>query len=212
LKIILLGAPGAGKGTQAEILAKRYNIPAISTGAMIRAEIRDGSELGLKTEKYIKEGQLVPDSVIMDIVKERILKDDCKNGFILDGIPRTIPQAQQLDDMGIGEYTALNISVEDSEIIRRLSGRRVCCNCGATYHIESNPPAQSGVCDKCGEALSARSDDSKETIQRRLIVYHEQTEPLIEFYKNAGKFIEVKGDDSLEATTMAVLRAIEVSK
>ncbi len=212
MKIILLGAPGAGKGTQAEILAERYGIPTISTGNMIRAEIREGTPLGQKTKQYIDEGQLVPDSIIMAIVESRLSKPDCANGFILDGIPRTIPQAEALDAMQLGEYTVVNISVTDEEILNRLGGRRVCPKCGATYHVTFNPPRAEGKCNACGEALIIRPDDSKETVEKRLVVYHEQTEPLIAYYEKAGSLINVtvgKGG-SVEDTTKAIQTALEV--
>ncbi|MDD6309158.1 MAG: adenylate kinase [Clostridia bacterium] len=210
MRIILLGPPGAGKGTQAERLAARYNIPTISTGAMIRAEIRDGSELGKQTKKYIDEGQLVPDSIIMSIVESRLSKPDCAKGFILDGIPRTIPQAQKLDEMQIEPYTVLNIAVGDDEIVKRLGGRRVCATCGATYHETFNPPAKKGVCDACGETLSIRPDDAEETILKRLAVYHEQTEPLIAYYEKAGKLINILSEGGVEETAAAVQAALEV--
>ncbi len=210
MKIILLGPPGAGKGTQAEILAKRYNIPTISTGNMIRAEIREGTPLGQKTKQYIDEGQLVPDEIIMAIVESRLAKPDCKDGFILDGIPRTIPQAQALDKMDLGEYIVLNIEVGDEEILSRLGGRRVCPKCGATYHVTFNPPAAEGKCNTCGDALIIRPDDAQETIKKRLDVYHAQTEPLIAYYENAGKLINIVSEGSVDDTTMAIQTALEV--
>lgn len=212
MKIILLGAPGAGKGTQAEILAERYGIPTISTGNMIRAEIREGTPLGQKTKQYIDEGQLVPDAIIMAIVEARLQKPDCANGFILDGIPRTIPQAEALDKMQLGEYTVINISVTDEEILNRLGGRRVCPKCGATYHITFNPPRAEGKCNTCGDELIIRPDDSRETIEKRLVVYHEQTEPLIAYYEKAGSLIHVAVGQggSVEDTTKAIQAALEV--
>ncbi len=210
MRIILLGPPGAGKGTQAEILAEKYGIPTISTGNMIRAEVREGTPLGQKTKQYIDEGQLVPDEIIMAIVESRLAKPDCAKGYILDGIPRTIPQAQALDEMQIGDYVVLNISVGDEEILNRLGGRRVCGKCGATYHVTFNPPAKEGVCNACGDALIIRPDDAQETIKKRLDVYHEQTEPLIAYYEKAGKLINILSEGSVEDTTMAVLTALEV--
>ncbi|MBQ7036392.1 MAG: adenylate kinase [Clostridia bacterium] len=210
MKIILLGPPGAGKGTQAEILAERYNIPTISTGNMIRAEIREGTPLGQKTKQYIDEGQLVPDEIIMAIVESRLAKPDCEGGFILDGIPRTIPQAEALDKMDLGEYIVLNISVGDEEILGRLGGRRVCTKCGATYHVTFNPPAVEGKCNTCGDALIIRPDDAQETIKKRLDVYHAQTEPLIAYYEKAGKLINIVSEGSVEDTTMAIQTALEV--
>ena len=212
MKIILLGAPGAGKGTQAELLAERYGIPTISTGNMIRAEIREGTPLGQKTKQYIDEGQLVPDEIIMAIVESRLAKPDCKDGFILDGIPRTIPQAEALDKMQLGDYVVINISVEDDEILQRLGGRRVCAKCGATYHVTFNPPAVEGKCNACGDALIIRPDDAQETIKKRLDVYHEQTEPLIAYYEKAGSLlnIQTKKGGSVEDTTKAIQAALEV--
>ncbi len=210
MKIILLGPPGAGKGTQAEILAERYGIPTISTGNMIRAEVREGTPLGQKTKQYIDEGQLVPDEIIMAIVESRLAKPDCEGGFILDGIPRTIPQAQALDEMNLGDYIVLNISVGDEEILNRLGGRRVCGKCGATYHVTFNPPKTEGKCNTCGDALIIRPDDAKETIQKRLEVYHEQTEPLIAYYEKAGKLINILSEGSVEDTTAAIQTALEV--
>ncbi len=210
MKIILLGPPGAGKGTQAEILAEKYAIPTISTGNMIRAEVREGTPLGQTTKQYIDEGRLVPDEIIMAIVESRLAKPDCENGFILDGIPRTIPQAEALDKMGLGEYVVLNISVEDEAILNRLGGRRVCGKCGATYHITFNPPKEDGKCNACGDALIIRPDDARETIEKRLEVYHEQTEPLIAYYEKTGKLITVESVGSVEDTTKAILTALEV--
>lgn len=210
MKIILLGPPGAGKGTQAEILAERYDIPTISTGNMIRAEIREGTPLGQKTKQYIDDGQLVPDEIIMAIVESRLAKPDCEKGFILDGIPRTIPQAQALDEMNLGDYIVLNIAVGDDEILSRLGGRRVCGKCGATYHVTFNPPKEDGKCNSCGDALIIRPDDKQETIKKRLDVYHEQTEPLIAYYEKAGKLINILSEGSVEDTTMAIQTALEV--
>ncbi|MBE7063923.1 MAG: adenylate kinase [Clostridia bacterium] len=210
MKIILLGPPGAGKGTQAELLAERYGIPTISTGNMIRAEVREGTPLGQKTKQYIDEGQLVPDEIIMAIVESRLAKPDCEGGFILDGIPRTIPQAQALDEMDLGDYVVLNISVADEEILNRLGGRRVCGKCGATYHVTFNPPKTEGVCNTCGDALIIRPDDAKETIQKRLEVYHAQTEPLVSYYEKAGKLINILSEGSVEETTAAIQTALEV--
>lgn len=212
MKIILLGAPGAGKGTQAELLAERYGIPTISTGNMIRAEIREGTPLGQKTKQYIDEGRLVPDEIIMAIVESRLAKPDCKDGFILDGIPRTIPQAEALDKMQLGDYVVINISVEDDEILERLGGRRVCAKCGATYHVTFNPPKEEGKCNACGDALIIRPDDAQETIKKRLEVYHEQTEPLIAYYEKAGTLLNIQTEKggSVEDTTKAIQAALEV--
>lgn len=193
MNLILLGAPGAGKGTQAEILCDRLQIPTISTGNMIREALKSGTEMGKKAQSYIESGALVPDEVVIGIVKERLAQDDCKNGFILDGFPRTIPQAEALDRMGITIDRVVNIDVPDEVITRRVSGRRVCPGCGNSYHVETKKPQQEGVCDRCGTTLVQRKDDQPETVQERLRVYHEQTEPLREYYAKAGKLLEVDG-------------------
>ena len=192
MKLILLGAPGAGKGTQAEIISEKYNIPTISTGNIIRAAIKNGTEMGLKAKSYIDAGNLVPDEVVIGIIKERLAEDDCKNGFILDGFPRTIPQAEALDKMGFEIDHALSIEVDDAEIIKRMSGRRVCSGCGASYHTEFKKPEKEGVCNICGGELVIRKDDEPETVMNRLKVYHEQTEPLKDYYKSCGKLITVE--------------------
>ena len=177
---------------------------------LIRAEVREGTPLGQKTKQYIDEGLLVPDEIIMAIVESRLAKPDCAKGYILDGIPRTIPQAQALDQMDLGDYIVLNISVGDEEILNRLGGRRVCGKCGATYHVTFNPPAEEGKCNACGDALIIRPDDARETIEKRLAVYHEQTEPLIAYYEKAGKLINILSEGSVEDTTAAILTALEV--
>lgn len=213
MKIILLGAPGSGKGTQAEVLSKHFDIPTISTGAMIRAEIREGTELGKAAQSYINEGQLVPDQVIIDMIKTRLIQDDCRNGFILDGFPRTIAQAEALSSMNIlGDYKVLNLDVPDEDIVNRLSGRRECPACGATYHIAFNPSAKGDKCDKCGVDLTTRPDDKIETVQKRLKVYHDQTEPLKGYYEKLGKLINASGNGSVEDTTKEVLDALGVTK
>ena len=209
MKLILLGAPGAGKGTQAEIISEKYNIPTISTGNIIRAALKNGTEMGLKAKSYIDAGELVPDNVVIGIIKERLSEADCKEGYILDGFPRTIPQAVALDDMGFVIDAALSIEVDDSEIVKRMSGRRVCEKCGASYHTEFKPPKVEGVCDVCGKELVIRKDDEPETVKNRLNVYHEQTEPLKDFYKGCGKLIIVEGQDKVEDTTRLVLEALE---
>lgn len=209
MKLILLGAPGAGKGTQAEIICERFNIPAISTGNILREAIKNGTEMGLKAKSYIDNGDLVPDEVVIGIINDRLAKDDCKNGFILDGFPRTIPQAEALDKMGIAIDCALSIEVADEKIMRRLSGRRVCSGCGASYHIDYKKPAKEGVCDACGGELVQRADDSPATIADRLAVYHKQTEPLKDYYKAAGKLIIVEGQEEVADTTRLVLSALE---
>ena len=209
MKLILLGAPGAGKGTQAEIISEKYNIPTISTGNIIRAALKNGTEMGLKAKSYIDAGELVPDNVVIGIIKERLSEADCKEGYILDGFPRTIPQAVALDDMGFVIDAALSIEVDDSEIVKRMSGRRVCEKCGASYHTEFKKPEVEGVCNLCGGKLVIRKDDEPETVKNRLNVYHEQTEPLKDFYKSCGKLITVEGQDKVEDTTRLVLDALE---
>ena len=209
MKLIFLGAPGAGKGTQAEIISKELNIPTISTGDMIREALKNGTEMGLKAKSYMESGALVPDEVVIGIVKERLSKDDCKNGFILDGFPRTIPQAEALDEMGIVIDRVLSIEVSDEDITRRMSGRRVCSGCGASYHVEFKPSKAEGVCDACGEALVQRKDDAPETVLDRLKVYHEQTEPLKDYYAKSGKLRIVQGQEKVEDTTRLTLAALE---
>ena len=209
MKLILLGAPGAGKGTQAEIISEKYNIPTISTGNIIRAALKNGTEMGLKAKAYIDAGNLVPDDVVIGIIKERLAEKDCENGYILDGFPRTIPQAEALDNLGFEIDAALSIEVADDEIVKRMSGRRVCEKCGASYHTEYKKPAVDGKCNFCGEALIIRKDDEPETVKNRLNVYHEQTEPLKDYYKNCGKLLCVEGQDKVEDTTRLVLAALE---
>ena len=208
MKIILLGAPGAGKGTQAEVISEKYNIPTISTGNMIRAALKGGTEMGLKAKSYIDAGELVPDEVVIGIVKERLAEDDCKNGFILDGFPRTIPQAEALDKMGVEIDCALSIEVADSEIVKRMSGRRVCLACGASYHTEYKRPEREGICNVCGAELTIRKDDEPETVLNRLNVYHEQTEPLKDYYRAVGKLLTVEGQEEVKDTTALVLGAL----
>lgn len=198
MKIVMLGAPGAGKGTIASRLSAKYGIPHISTGDIFRANIKNGTELGKKAKSYMDQGLLVPDELTCDLVMDRISQDDCKKGFILDGFPRTIPQAEALTD-ALDEKDeqmdyALNVILSDDKIVKRMSGRRTCPKCGAVYHIVTLPPKKEGICDKCGSALVQRADDSEETVKKRLQVYHEQTEPLIEYYHRAGIIVEVSGD------------------
>ena len=209
MKLILLGAPGAGKGTQAEVICEKFNIPAISTGNILREAIKNGTEMGIKAKSYIDNGNLVPDEVVIGIINDRLAADDCKNGFILDGFPRTIPQAEALDKMNIGIDCALSIEVADEKIMQRLSGRRVCLTCGATYHVDYKKPAKEGICNNCGAELVQRNDDKPETIADRLAVYHNQTEPLKEYYKKAGKLITVEGQEEVKDTTALVLAALE---
>ena len=209
MKLILLGAPGAGKGTQAEVISEKYNIPTISTGNIIRAALKNGTEMGLKAKSYIEAGNLVPDDVVIGIIKERLAESDCQNGYILDGFPRTIPQAEALDKMGFDIDASLSIEVADEEIVKRMSGRRVCEKCGASYHTEYKKPAVEGKCNFCDGALVIRKDDEPETVKNRLEVYHNQTEPLKEYYKSYGKLICVEGQEEVKDTTRLVLEALE---
>ena len=188
MKLILLGAPGAGKGTQAEILSSTLNIPAISTGNILRAAMREGSRVGLEAKSYVDAGKLVPDEVIINIVKERLAQADCETGYILDGFPRTIPQAEAMEKLGIDIDHALTIEIEDDVIVKRMSGRRTCKNCSQTFHIVSNPPKKDGICDFCGGELIIRKDDAPETVKARLEVYHKETEPLKAFYEKRNVF------------------------
>ena len=210
MKLILLGAPGAGKGTQAEILCRELNIPTISTGNILRAAIKNGTPTGLKAKSYMDAGQLVPDDVIIGIVTERLAEDDCKNGYILDGVPRTIAQAEALEKAGIVFDHVLSLEISDEEIEERMEGRRFCHTCGATYHIHNAPPKQEGVCDKCGGALEQRDDDKPETVKHRLEVYHAETEPLKEFYAQRHILRQVDNQPTIETTTQAVLKALEI--
>ena len=212
MKLILLGAPGAGKGTQADVLSHKLGIPTISTGNMLRAAIANGSAVGLEAKSYMDNGQLVPDSVIIGIVKERLAEPDCANGFILDGMPRTIPQAEALEANDIRFDAVVSLEISDEEIIGRMSGRRVCPKCGATFHVVSNPPKTEGVCDVCGEALIIRPDDAPETVQSRLDVYHAQTEPLKDFYARLGNLRSVENAGSIEAVSAAIFRALGIGE
>ena len=209
MRLILLAAPGAGKGTQAEILSEHYVIPTISTGAILRKAIKDGTELGRTAEKYINEGKLIPDDLMLKVMDERFKNDDCKNGFILDGFPRTLAQAEALSASPIEIDKVLSIEVDDQTIIERLSGRLECRSCGTTYHTEHRPPKTSGVCDKCGGELGARDDDKPETVKQRLKTYHEQTEPLIEYYREKGLLRVAKGRSEIEETSKVVFEALE---
>lgn len=208
MKLILLGAPGAGKGTQAEIISEKYNIPTISTGNIIRAALKNGTEMGLKAKAYTEQGKLVPDDVVIGIIRERLAQGDCANGFILDGFPRTIPQAEALDKMGVSIDAALSIEVADEEIVKRMSGRRVCEKCSASYHTEFKKPEKEGVCNVCGGDLVIRKDDEPTTVLERLKVYHEQTEQLKDYYKAQEKLISVEGQDDVKDTTALVLKAL----
>ncbi len=208
MNLILLGAPGAGKGTQAEKISEKYNIPTISTGNIIRAALKDGTEMGKKAKEYIDKGALVPDEVVIGIIEERLQKSDCKDGFILDGFPRTIPQAEALDKMGVKIDAALSIEVEDSEIVKRMSGRRVCEKCGASFHLDYRKPKVDGICDVCGGKLVIRKDDEPETVKNRLNIYHEQTEPLKSYYSAQDKLLTVEGQDDVSDTTALVFKAL----
>ena len=209
MKMILLGAPGAGKGTQAERLCKVLNIPTISTGNILRAAVKNGTPTGKQAEAYMKAGKLVPDEVIIGILKERLAQDDCANGFILDGVPRTIAQAEAIETMGIRIDKVLELSVADDVIVERMSGRRVCEKCGASYHIINKKSKVEGVCDLCGGKTVIRKDDQPATVLDRLKAYHEQTEPLVEFYRTRGKLAEIKFCPSIEETTAEVMKALE---
>ena len=211
LKLIFLGAPGAGKGTQSDIVAEKYGIPTISTGVMIREAIKNNTEMGIQAKAFAENGKLVPDEVVIGIIGERLAKDDCQNGFILDGFPRTVPQAEALDKMGVEINCVVSIEVADEKIVERMSGRRSCAKCGATYHIVYNPSKDGVSCDKCGETLSIRKDDAPEVVLDRLNVYHNQTEPLKDFYGKKGVLVLVEGQEKVEDTTALTLSAIEGS-
>ena len=208
MNLILLGAPGAGKGTQAELLVEKLSIPAISTGNMLREAMANGSELGQKIKKLMDEGSLVPDDVILDIVAERVAKDDCKNGFILDGVPRTLAQAEALEARNVRIDHVISIEIDDSVIAGRMTGRRVCSKCGASYHVTANPPKTEGICDLCQGQLVTRKDDAPETVNHRLEVYHALTEVLKDFYSQRGKLRLVEGNQSIEGANRDILAAI----
>lgn len=208
MRLILLGAPGAGKGTQAEILASKLSIPTISTGNILREAIKNGTETGLKAKSFMDKGMLVPDDVIIGIVKERLAQPDCANGYILDGMPRTLPQAQALLDNGIEIDRVVSIEVDDAMIEARMTGRRVCGKCGASYHIAANPPKTEGICNACGSELVIRDDDKPETVRRRLTVYHNETEALKGFYEKLGKLRLVEGNQPIEDATRDILAAL----
>ena len=209
MNIIFLGAPGAGKGTQAEIVSEKLAIPTVSTGNIIRAALKNGTPMGLQAKAYIEAGKLVPDEVVIGIIKDRLAEDDCRNGFILDGFPRTIPQAEALDGMGITIDKVIDIEVADERIAKRMSGRRVCKACGNSYHLEYKKPAVEGVCDACGGELVQRKDDAPETVLERLKVYHNETEPLKSYYEKQGKLFIVEGQEEVAATTALTLKALE---
>ena len=209
MNIIFLGAPGAGKGTQAEIVSEKLAIPTVSTGNIIRAALKNGTPMGLKAKEFIESGKLVPDEVVIGIIKDRLAEDDCKNGFILDGFPRTIPQAEALDEMGIVIDKVIDIEVADEKIATRMGGRRVCKACGNSYHLEYKKPQNDGVCDACGGELIQRKDDAPETVLERLKIYHQETEPLKDYYEKQGKLFIVEGQEEVSDTTALTLKAVE---
>ncbi|MGI6012401.1 MAG: adenylate kinase [Ruminococcus sp.] len=212
MKIIMLGAPGAGKGTQAKKIAEKYHIPHISTGDIFRANIKNGTELGNKAKTYMEQGLLVPDELVCDLVVDRVKQDDCAGGYVLDGFPRTIPQAESLDaalkEMGQSIDYAINVEVPDENIIHRMGGRRACLACGATYHVENIPPKKEGICDVCGAKLVLRDDDKPETVKKRLDVYHDQTQPLIDYYTNANILVEVDGTMAMDDVFAAICKVL----
>ena len=208
MNLILIGAPGAGKGTQSAKISEKYQIPAIATGDILRAAIKEGTDLGKTAKSYIDAGNLVPDSVVIEIIKEYLASDICKNGFILDGFPRSIPQAEALDAMGVKIDAVLSIEVADEKIVERMSGRRV-CSCGASYHVTYIPPKTENVCDKCGAALYIRADDAPETVLNRLATFHAQTEPLKDYYSKKGLLVTVEGQEEVADTTALVFRALK---
>ena len=208
MKMILLGAPGAGKGTQAELLVKQLSIPAISTGNMLREAMANGSELGQKVKNLMESGSLVPDDIILDIVEERISQPDCANGYILDGVPRTLVQAEALEARGVTVDHVVSLEIDDDVVVSRMAGRRVCSKCGASYHMVANPPKAEGICDGCAGSLVVRKDDAPETVLHRLSVYHQLTEPLKEFYRQQGKLRLIPGDSSIQEANRAILEAI----
>ena len=208
MKLILLGAPGAGKGTQAEILSAKLGIPTISTGNMLRSAIQEGTPIGLEAKGYMDAGRLVPDEVIIGVVAQRLEQPDCAKGFILDGVPRTIGQAEAIDKAGITFDHVLSIEISDGEIEERMSGRRVCQSCGAPFHVKARPPKAEGVCDACGGQLVQREDDRAETVRKRLAVYHEETEPLKGFYEAKGILVSVANQDTIEGTSKVMMEAL----
>ncbi len=212
MNLILLGAPGAGKGTQAEILCKKLGIPSISTGNILRAAIKDGTPTGLKAKSFMDAGQLVPDEVIIGIIGERLAQPDCRKGYILDGVPRTIAQAEAIEKAGIQIDAVVSIEISEDEILRRMSGRRVCEACGSSYNVEAVPPKVEGICDNCGGKLIQRKDDTPETVKERLAVYHKETEPLVDFYAQRGLLKPVEVANSKEATNAKILAVLGLNK
>jgi len=210
MKLIMLGAPGAGKGTQAEILSQKLGIPTISTGNILRAAVKAGTPIGLKAKAFMDAGALVPDDVIIGIIAEALQGPECANGYILDGVPRTIPQAEAMEQQGVEIDAALDIEVDDATIIERMSGRRVCESCGASFHTVNHPPKQEGICDVCGQTLSIRKDDAPETVKARLETYHTQTEPLLKFYEERGKLRTVENQPTIAATTAEIEKALGI--
>ena len=208
MKLIIMGAPGAGKGTQSAKISEKWNIPAVSTGDMLRAAVREGTPMGVTAKSFMDAGQLVPDEVVIGIIKDYLSSDKCSNGFILDGFPRSIPQAEALDAMGVKIDAVLSIEVSDEKIVERMSGRRICSGCGASYHVLYNPPKATDVCDACGASLYIRDDDAAETVLKRLNTYHGTTEPLKDFYAAKGILICVEGREKVEDTTAAVMDAL----
>jgi len=210
MRLILLGAPGAGKGTQAEILSRKLGIPTISTGNILRTAIREGTPIGMQAKALIDAGKLVPDDVIMGIIKERLAQPDCSEGYILDGVPRTLPQGYAMEESGVEVDWALSIEIEDEVIVKRMSGRRVCRNCNQPFHLVANPPKQEGVCDFCGGELYIRRDDAPETVLSRLETFHRDTEPLKAFYEERGKLKTVENRSTIEATTAEIIKALGI--
>lgn len=208
MKLILLGAPGAGKGTQAEIISKKLNIPTISTGNILRAAVSNGTPVGLKAKEYMDAGKLVPDDVIIGVIRERLAESDCQNGYILDGVPRTIAQAEALEAAGIRFDAVVSIEISDEEIEARMTGRRACIKCGATYHLVAAPPKQAGICDKCGSELQQRKDDKPETVKARLATYHQETEPLKDFYAARGVLKSIQNQPTIEATNAVIMEVL----
>lgn len=208
MRLILLGAPGAGKGTQASLIGRHFDIPTVATGDILRAAMKNMTPVGVKAKEYVDSGRLVPDNIIIDIVKERLESPDCKNGYILDGMPRTIAQADALEENGIKIDKVISIEIDDETIIERMTGRRVCPKCGASYHIQAAPPKQEGICDRCGDKLIIRKDDDPETLRMRLEVFHTETKPLIDYYQKRNKLSSVSNKNSIEETNRAIMQIL----